>query len=266
MISKEDNKKLKEKFCPLGSDLQVLQEHLNMMLVHFDEICKKNNIRYWLSSGTCLGAVRHGGFIPWDDDVDVEMQWQDYKKFMKAFKEDDMYVVQSHLNDLYYTQPFPKLRLKNSYMQEGEVDKLYKYRGLFLDIFVVEKVPLFVTEFCHVLCGSIRHLSFKIKKRNWLIDALFFILKSIVFSLISVIRFSTSWIPNNVHRLALGTGYGKNVRPNGDIFPTIETEFEEHLYPVPGNVDIYLRRLYGDYMKIPREIHTHSLHNIKYSL
>ena len=73
--------------------LQLIELEL---LIEFDRICRKNNIRYTLTGGTLLGAVRHGGFIPWDDDADVSMLRREYEKFKK--------VCEIELDDKYYFQ------------------------------------------------------------------------------------------------------------------------------------------------------------------
>ena len=71
MIDQEIQAKLREKFNPDGSMLRKQQLRMLEILLYIDKVCKENNINYWLSSGTLLGAVRHGGFIPWDDDLDI---------------------------------------------------------------------------------------------------------------------------------------------------------------------------------------------------
>lgn len=73
MISDTENEKLREKFNPDGSTLRRQQLRMIELLDYVDSVCKENNIKYWISSGTLLGAVRHEGFIPWDDDLDIEM-------------------------------------------------------------------------------------------------------------------------------------------------------------------------------------------------
>ena len=73
MIDSKIQNKLREKYNPDGSLLRQHQLRMLKMLSYFDKICQEHNIHYWLSSGNCIGVVRHGGFIPWDDDIDVEM-------------------------------------------------------------------------------------------------------------------------------------------------------------------------------------------------
>jgi len=264
MISKELQKTLHEKYNPEGSDLRLLQHHLLLLLDHFDNICKKNGIKYWLSSGTCLGAIRHQGFIPWDDDIDVEMLKEDYRKFAKLFNEDNNFVLQTYKNELYYTEPFSKLRLKETYVNEGSFTALYINKGVFLDIFVMERSNLIVAYFCHFILGSLRHLSFHIAKPSALTDCLFKVLKRLSFGTIDMLRFLNVISKRGELRHTIGTGLVKNVRNADDIFPLGEAIFEGKKYPVPKNYDSYLKRMFGNYMEIPSSIHTHSLTDINF--
>ena len=79
-----DAKALKERFNPEGSLLRRQQNRMTEMLVFIDGVCRKHNIKYWLCSGTLLGCIRHGGYIPWDDDLDIEMLREDYLKLLKV--------------------------------------------------------------------------------------------------------------------------------------------------------------------------------------
>ncbi|MDE5947376.1 MAG: LicD family protein, partial [Prevotella sp.] len=83
-----DQAALRARFNPDGSLLRRQQMRMLDILIEVDRICRKHNIRYWLSSGTLIGAVRHKGFIPWDDDLDIEMLLPDYKRLMKVLPEE----------------------------------------------------------------------------------------------------------------------------------------------------------------------------------
>ena len=116
MIDKKLQAELRAKFNPDGSDLRKLQLRMLDMLKYIDKICRENNITYWLSSGTCLGAVRHEGFIPWDDDIDIEMLEKDYHKFSTIMTSTSIsqYIFQTHNNDPAYIYTFGKIRDLNS--------------------------------------------------------------------------------------------------------------------------------------------------------
>lgn len=123
-------------------DPQVLrQAQLIMldMLVEFDAICKKHQLQYWLDSGTLLGAVRHQGFIPWDDDIDISMPVEDYKKFLAiaAAEVSNTITVQTAASDPAFKFDYIKLRSNKARIVEfHEKDKDIQYhQGVFVDIF-----------------------------------------------------------------------------------------------------------------------------------
>ena len=78
MIPRDIQEQFKKQYNPEGSILRRAQYRMLEMLSFIDDVCVKNNIKYWIDSGTLLGARRHGGFIPWDDDVDICMPREDY--------------------------------------------------------------------------------------------------------------------------------------------------------------------------------------------
>ena len=80
----EMNEELRKRFNPEGSMLRRQQMRMLEILLEVDRICKKHDIPYWLSSGTLIGAMRHDGFIPWDDDLDIEMLRSDYLRLMEV--------------------------------------------------------------------------------------------------------------------------------------------------------------------------------------
>ena len=114
------------------------------LLVYFDSFCKQNRIEYCISFGTELGAVRHGGFIPWDDDIDVDMHWEEFVKFQKAwYKSGDTktYFLQTKETDLYISSIFPRLRKNGTACISKGYENIPIHWGLPLDIFPVFNAP-----------------------------------------------------------------------------------------------------------------------------
>ena len=88
MIDKKIQEQLREQYNPDGSQLRTIQLCLLDILIEFDRVCRKNGISYWIDSGTLIGAARHGGFIPWDDDLDVCILRKDRKRVAEALTRD----------------------------------------------------------------------------------------------------------------------------------------------------------------------------------
>lgn len=106
-------------------------------------ICEKNDIRYFLTAGTLLGAVRHGGFIPWDDDMDIGMLRGDYERFIQACKTDlgSEFFLQTWDTDPDYPFSFGKIRLNGTHFVEAFSEKGGMHDGIFIDIFPFDNVP-----------------------------------------------------------------------------------------------------------------------------
>lgn len=108
-----------------------------------DRICRENGIPYSLYGGTLLGAARHQGFIPWDDDLDICMLREDYDRFIRAWQSQDIedYLLENIDTNSSFTQSFTKIRKRNTvFMQPFETDVDY-HIGIFIDIFPLDRVP-----------------------------------------------------------------------------------------------------------------------------
>lgn len=121
-----------------NKDVAEAQKIMLEILVEVHRVCVKNNITYWLQAGTLLGAIRHKGFIPWDDDCDIAMPRKDYEKFLQiASKElkEDMF-LQTKNTDKDYPLPWAKVRKNNTILiEKGESGKENYHHGVFIDIF-----------------------------------------------------------------------------------------------------------------------------------
>ena len=115
------------------------------MLVEFDAICQKHNLKYWLDSGTLLGAVRHKGFIPWDDDIDLSMPVEDYRKFKKIANNElsDNIFFQTRDTDPKFKFDYIKLRSNRASIVEfhEEGREVGYHQGIFVDIFPMLTLP-----------------------------------------------------------------------------------------------------------------------------
>ena len=255
-VSKSLNAELRERYNPDGSMLRKQQLRMLEILLHIDKICKEHNIPYWLSSGTLLGAVRHGGFIPWDDDLDIEMLREDYLRFEKIFKEDEDYVLQTYKNDLCYMQPYAKVRDKHTALIEHDGGGEYKYKGCFVDIFPMEYTHKSMNFLTWVPIWFMTKYVTKCRNSKFG-RALITVLKTCQFGLIHIIRALMKLVPGKKLRHTYGAWCYEVERYNDELYPLTRVEFEGYEFPAPGNVDAYLRRLYGNYMQIPDVKQTH---------
>ena len=130
-----------------GNEITVADVHkvLLEMLKMIDGICQKYNIPYFLNGGSALGAVRHQGFIPWDDDADIAMLYEDYKRFIVALKQDlpEGYTFQCFDTDKRYNPLIPgmKIRKKGTYLKEVNTllaNRCTECDGIFIDVFVYD--------------------------------------------------------------------------------------------------------------------------------
>lgn len=111
--------------------LEKLQKVELEMLIEIDRICRKNNIKYSIMYGTLLGAVRNGGFIPWDDDCDIMFKRNEYEKFF----------LQEHRTDPNYLFGYGKLRRKNTVFRRKGQGHINQRDGIFMDLFIYDNIP-----------------------------------------------------------------------------------------------------------------------------
>lgn len=247
LIDSITQNQLRQIHNPDGSKLREMQLKMKEILDVVHMICEKNNIPYWLSSGTLLGAVRHGGFIPWDDDVDIDMLWSDIPRFIKACEKDlpEGYIVQTHKTDKHYYLNHIKVRDLNSSMSEPSADN-YKYKGLFVDIIPIEPSFLLLNKLSRYPKALVDKSVYMNMPR--FIQESCYYLRQIIFLLF---RFISCFKSNkNECYPTYGTLFF-NKRDLTDIFPTSMIEFEGSTFSAPKEYDAYLSKMFGDYAKLP---------------
>lgn len=253
---------LRKRFNPEGSDLRRQQLRMLELLDAIDVICKKHQIPYWLSSGTLIGAARHKGFIPWDDDLDIEMLRSDYLRLIEILPKElpENFVLQTNDTDPNYIFVYGKLRDKHSFLEEtNSYDRIFKEKGIYIDIFPLEKIPYFLAWIGGHMQGQIYNLlNNKLLTKEVMLRRIRRIYKFNTRIGFPILRILSKLIPGNKLRHSFGTAFFKP-RYMDDIFPLSEMEFEGKMYPVPHNTDAMLRKIYGDYMQLPdfNNIHPH---------
>lgn len=227
-------------------------------LVEVDKICKKHNIQYWLDFGTLLGAIRHQGFIPWDDDLDIAMNIEDYHKFCSIAQDElpKSMFLQTNQTDTSFPYSFAKVRNdKGEIIEKHESGKNIKYnQNIFIDIFPMMNIKnnMFsrVSHFILALASKL----FSYKYINIRLLETFFI------EVDHLLHNSKINIDNKIVRSAKMQKLGFEVDYNS-IYPLKKTLFENKEFYVPNDCDKYLKVLYGDdYMTLPPKSsrHTHA--------
>lgn len=249
-----------------NDELHTLQKIELEMLLEIDRICRENGINYSIDGGTLLGAVRHKGFIPWDDDADVVMLRHEYARFKRACRKDldtGRFFLQDYRTDPEYRWGYAKLRRNDtSYIRAGQENQKYR-DGVFLDIFVVDNVPdnLLLRKLHYMACFVIRKGLYstvgKYNEKNPFIRTIYSIMsripKGAYFKVRNIIAGSlhhkrTELISHYGYQYPARCRYGL---PRECFDEMTDMIFEG--YPLRGfvNYDLYLTRLYGDYMKLP---------------
>lgn len=244
------------------------------MLVEFDRICRKNNIRYVLFGGSLLGAVRHKGYIPWDDDADIAMLREDYEKFKKVAGEldSDICYFQDHETDPYYRWGYGKLRRTGTtYVRVGQ-EHLKCKTGIFVDVFPMDDIPKSILG--QILQDKILYCLRKILwsevakentcgfKKFWFTRLSKIPTKNVFFCIDKFAGKSKNSSKNRVRCLmfpATGTLYRKNPiskrygMPKEWFTDRAEYDFESKKFYSSRDFDTVLSYIYGEYMILPPE-------------
>lgn len=261
MIDNETQQSLRSRYNPDGSVLRQMQMRMLEILRHVDSVCRKHDIPYWLSSGTLIGAARHGGFIPWDDDVDIEMLEPDYNRLVALLQNPETaggYKLCTTGTDPNYLFPYAKLHDPCSRIEEATgLDALQRYRGCFIDIF---PLSLSGSRRLHRLAGKMLgtevKLAVKTGNRGFCSCIVHGMSRSIVYP---VLAWLDGICGGNRLRHKIPS-YFPASRQVSDIFPLSEVSFEGFMFKAPADTDAYLKKLYGNYMQLPDsdKIHVHA--------
>lgn len=245
------------------TELEHLQSVILSIVKDIDVLCRRNSIDYYLLGGSCIGAIRHGGFIPWDDDLDIIMTRASYERFLSVCRQQldqEKYIIQEGVRD--WPLSFTKIRLRGTHLHEPEDDYASdEMHGIYVDVFFMDNVPdnpllarmqylLAKYYLCHQLSSRTYASTSLSKKALMLMSAPM----RIRFVRKAVVGFIDRFNSHDTRRLGFYYGrtrYGTSITPRDIYGKPVYVPFGDTELPVPEHWHEYLTQMFGDYMKLP---------------
>ena len=257
-------------------EVRAVQDIQLYMLKILANLCDEHHIRYYLAAGTLLGAVRHHGFIPWDDDLDIQIPRSDYKRLLEVLKTGVLpdTMEYAHLGMADHHLPFCKVYYRNSKVIESKLDSRYRESKIWIDVFPLDGLPKGrrIIRFHYFIAKKLRHVLYTAlvdpKNLSGMQKWGTMILKPL--SLTIGTQRICMMIENFAQRHAVDSspviGNIEWARNAGDALetdlylPMIDLQFEDTRFHCPKGYHEHLSRMYGDYMTPPppdkRAIHS----------
>lgn len=248
----------------MSQTIKDVQQKILEIMKYIDSLCRDNNIEYYIMGGTALGAVRHGGFIPWDDDLDIFMTPENYKKFKSVFNKqnNDLFVLQEWRTTPEYLE-YAKVRMNGTtFIEHNFKDRADMHHGIYVDIMILHKAPKSMLK-KKILYAESKYVTlYALSQRNWKPKSKG---QNMVLNLLKI-------LPNKLlakHCYKKIYSYDKKEELNEycywitpakfykglfqkDIFgKPIDIEFEDTVLMAPQKIKEYLSMRYGNYMKLP---------------
>ena len=271
--------------------LSRVQNELLTIAKEVTRVCRENDIRVFLVGGTLIGAVRHKGFIPWDDDLDMGMLREDFERFVKIAPDClcEGYFLQTWHSDPEYAHAFAKVRMEGTVYHEANDPKTKKHQGFFVDIFPYDNIPDDAKQLCVMSRRIMKYrklmlakngISLLVKKKGFLRLA-----KSVLVA--AYYKTRAAFIPRDrlierferemnryndtatsrVCQESGGAAFGRYPIKRAYLEKTCGLRFEDTEFPCPAEYDSFLRDIYGDYMQPPppeKQKPTHGVFEIKF--
>ena len=247
-----------------SKSVREVQEKILEVMKYIDNICRKNNIVYFVMGGTALGAIRHGGFIPWDDDLDIFMTPFEYDKFRKAYEENG--------SDLFYLQEWKtvpnklehaKLRMNGTTLiEENFKDRKNMHHGIYVDIMILHKVPesgfiqklvYYESKFVTLYALSQRNWKPKTKAQTLALSMLRFLPTQLIARIFYKRIYKYDSLKDNFKWCYWITPakFKAGLFDKSFFEEPVDIPFEDTVLYGSKHIKEYLEYRYGDYMKLP---------------
>lgn len=253
-------------FVNKNQSVRDVQNKILEIMKYIDKICRKNGIIYYIMGGTALGAVRHGGFIPWDDDLDIFMTPFEYQKFKKAFCDDSnpLFFLQEWKTTPDYLE-YAKVRMNGTtFIEKCFKNNIEMHQGIYVDIMILHKIPnnrfiqkitYFDSKFVTLYALSQRNWQPKTKVQKFVL----MMLKILPCKLIAKLCYKRIY---KYDKMQKNFKYCYWITPakfksglfNAEFFSEpVDIKFEDTKLLGSKYIKEYLTYRYGDYMKLPSE-------------
>ena len=257
--------------------LYKVQQYELSILKDFITVCEENNLTYFGLAGTGIGALRHGGFIPWDDDIDVGLLRADYDEMIKIFKRDysDKYIVVNGDEFPKYPLMTTRITIKNSRFVEESLKKIDCPLGIFLDVYAFDNVApdekarkkqAFGAWFFSKLL-ILKHIPFPVLPFKGVKLKIAHFITACAWAFLNVFGFSHKWIYKKCKQISTkynnedtdayayfcDTDKYSNFFEKADLLPVRKEKFEDIEMCFPKNLEKSLTYMFGDYMQLPPE-------------
>ncbi len=243
------------------AEIRATQIHILDTVVEF---CEANDINYFLCGGTLLGAVRHKGYIPWDDDIDLMMLREDYQKFIELFSHKDMTLL-SHTKFKDYYYPFVKISDNTTSIDEIKFTSDNKEMGVNIDVFPIDSMPsgamlrrLFIFRMTFIR-KCLRQKRYRFNNHS-IVESVLRTTARLALTPISLNAICRSLTrvgqkynnKNTSHKGIVVWGYSSREICLADLFSSsVKLDFEGKKYNAPVGYHEYLSNVYGNYMQLP---------------
>jgi len=244
------------------NELKELQDYSFQILTEVHNFCRDNNIKYFLGEGTLLGAVRHNGFIPWDDDIDILMLREDFERFINNFKSEKLGI--EYFNTMKYWTVFAKVRLlEETKFYSPRLEAFQKYTGPRIDIMPLDYFPnentlkeKWIIKKMDILKILIRNKILPLTKKKYFLGYIIWLITRIIpyKFLVNQINKTMKKFSNNCKYVI---NYGSEYEKHKEVFPVEyfenaeEIKFCSNNFYISSSYDAMLKQIYGDYMVLP---------------